>query len=138
MCDASVVQLGIDRDSRPKFPSQSILYGAQSFSLAHLFTVIARCKERDVQVALSIDGTQRSGSLVCNVPIPSGLSEREVFVHCGRSMLKRFQMNGKTLENEVVTDRLLLTYYSHHAPKERIRLEQHTFSALPQKGEAML
>ncbi len=90
--------------------TQSILYGAQSFSLADLFSVIGRCKERGVYVALSIDGTKRSGSLVCNVPIPGGLFEREVFVHCGRSMLRRFQMNGKTLENELVTDRLLLTY----------------------------
>jgi DNA adenine methylase len=29
---------------------------------------------------------------------------------CGRSMLKRFQMGGQTLEGEVVADRLLLTY----------------------------
>ncbi len=39
-----------------------------------------------------------------------GLFEKEVFVNCGRSMLKRFQMGGKTLEGEVVTDRLLLTH----------------------------
>ena len=90
--------------------TQSILYGAQSFSLPHLFTVIARCKARGVYVALSIDGTKRSGSLVCDIPIPNGLFEREVFVDCGRSMLRRFQMNGKSLEDEVVTDRLLLTY----------------------------
>ena len=90
--------------------TQSILYGAQSFSLPHLFKIIARCKERGIYVALSIDGTKRSGSLVCDVPIPNGLFEREVFVDCGRSMLKRFQMNGKSLEDEVVTDRLLLTY----------------------------
>jgi len=31
-------------------------------------------------------------------------------VNCGRSMLLRFQMAGETLENEVVHDRLLLTY----------------------------
>ena len=90
--------------------TQSILYGAQSFSLAELLAVIARCKKRGVNVALSIDGTKRSGNLICDVAIPEGLFEREVFVSCGRSMLKRFQMNGKTLENEVVTDRLLLTY----------------------------
>ncbi len=90
--------------------TQSILYGAQSFDLAHLFEVIRDCKKRGVYVALSIDGTKRSGNLVCNIPIPAGVFEREVFIQCGRSMLKRFQMNGKTLEGEVVHDRLLLTY----------------------------
>ncbi|MBI2820144.1 MAG: DNA adenine methylase, partial [Acidobacteria bacterium] len=90
--------------------SQSILYGAQSFDLAQLFGTIRDCKERGAYVALSIDGTKRSGNLVCDVPIPKGLFEREILIHCGRSMLKRFQMNGKTLEGEVVHDRLLLTY----------------------------
>jgi DNA adenine methylase len=90
--------------------TQSILYGAQSFDLANLFQVIHDCKNRGVYVALSIDGTKRSGSKVCDVPIPNGLFKREIMIHCGRSMLKRFQMNGKTLEKEVVHDRLLLTY----------------------------
>jgi len=90
--------------------SQSILYGAQSFDLADLFRTIRECKRRGVYVALSIDGTKRSGSMVCDIPIPPGLFDREVLIHCGRSMLKRFQMNGRTLEREVVHDRLLLTY----------------------------
>jgi DNA adenine methylase len=90
--------------------TQGILYGAQGFSLKRLFETIGRCKARGVHVALSIDGTKKSGELLCNVPIPNGLFEREAFVNCGRSMLRRFQMNGKTLEEEVVADRLLLTY----------------------------
>ena len=90
--------------------TQSILYGAQSFDLIHLFEVIRDCKKRGVYVALSIDGTKRSGDLVCNIPMPAGLFDREVFIECGRSMLKRFQMDGKSLEGEVVHDRLLLTY----------------------------
>lgn len=90
--------------------SQAILYGAQDFSLETLFEEIAECKARGVYVALSIDGSKRSGDILCELPIPSGLFEREAFVNCGRSMLKRFQMNGKTLESEVVADRLLLTY----------------------------
>jgi len=94
----------------PYSHSQSILYGAQSFSLENLFGVIQRCKHRGVRVALSIDGTKRSGDLVCDLPIPEGLFEREVFISIGRSMLKRFQMDGRTLEGEVVADRLLLTY----------------------------
>lgn len=94
----------------PYAHSQSILYGAQAFVLRDLFDAIAQCKARGVRVALSIDGTKRSGNTVCNIPIPNGLFEREVLVNCGRSMLKRFQMGGRSLEEEVVADRLLLTY----------------------------
>jgi DNA adenine methylase len=90
--------------------SQTILYGAQSFHLAELFAAIHSSKARGVRVALSIDGTKRSGNTICNVPIPDGLFEREVLVNCGHSMLKRFQMDGKTMRNEEVADRLLLTY----------------------------
>lgn len=94
----------------PYSHSQSILYGAQSFDLEHLFGAIDRCRGRGVHVALSIDGTKRSGDLSCDLPIPAGLFRREVFVNVGRSMLRRFQMDGRTLEGEVVADRLLLTY----------------------------
>jgi DNA adenine methylase len=90
--------------------SQTILYGAQSFQLADLFAAIQRCKARGVYVILSIDGTKRSGNTICNIPIPENLFEREVLVNCGHSMLKRFQMDGKTMQDEEVADRLLLTY----------------------------
>lgn len=90
--------------------SQTILYGAQEFSLERLLREIEKCKDRGVFVALSIDGTKRSGRHACGLPIPCGLFEREVFIRCGRSMLKRFQMNGRSLEGEIVADRLLLTY----------------------------
>ncbi len=89
--------------------SQAILYKAQRFNLDHLFKVIADCKDRGVAVALSIDGTKRSGDLVCDVPLPPGLFRREVEINCGRSMLRRFQLKGRDLQGEVVTDRLLLT-----------------------------
>ena len=94
----------------PYVDTQAIIYGAQDFSLAKLLGVIERCKARGVYVALSIDGTKRSGNKICNVPIPDGLFESEASVNCGRSMLRRFQMAGQTLEGEVVSDRLLLTY----------------------------
>ena len=94
----------------PYSHTQAILYGAQSFSLEDLIVMIGKCKRKGVFVALSIDGTKKSGETVCELPIPKGLFEREVFIHCGRSMLRRFQMNGQTLESEHVTDRLLLTY----------------------------
>lgn len=94
----------------PYADSQAILYGAQSFSLERLFDAIAACKSRGARVALSIDGTKFSGKKLCDVPVPSGLFEREQFVNVGRSMLKRFQMDGQSLEEHEVSDRLLLTY----------------------------
>lgn len=94
----------------PYTHTQAILYGAQAFDLGDLLNRIAECKDRGVSVALSIDGTKRSGELICDLPIPDRLFEREVFVNCGRSMLRRFQMGGQTLEGEIVADRLLLTY----------------------------
>jgi DNA adenine methylase len=90
--------------------SQAILYGGQNFKLEELLDEIENCKKRGVYVALSIDGTKKSGEKICDLPIPKGLFEEEIYVNLGRSMLKRFQMEGKTLENEIVTDRLLLTY----------------------------
>lgn len=94
----------------PYADSQAILYGAQAFSLQRLFKAIAACKERGVYVALSIDGTKFSGRKLCDIAVPEGLFNREAFVSVGRSMLKRFQMDGQSLEDHEVHDRLLLTY----------------------------
>lgn len=94
----------------PYSHTQAILYGAQDFSLAQLLAAIGDCKDRGVHVVLSIDGTKKSGSVLCNVRIPDGLFAREVSVNVGRSMLRRFQREGDTLEDEVVHDRLLMTF----------------------------
>jgi DNA adenine methylase len=94
----------------PYSDTQTILYGAQSFSLERLFEAVDRCKRRGVFVALSIDGSKKNGKKQLEIAIPEGLFEQEATVNCGRSMLRRFQMEGQTLESEVVTDRLLLTY----------------------------
>jgi len=94
----------------PYADSQTILYGAQSFSLPRLLSAIEDCKRRGVCVALSLDGTKKSGSRKIDLPLPEGLFEREVFIQLGRSMLRRFQMDGQTLEAEHVSDRLLLTW----------------------------
>jgi DNA adenine methylase len=94
----------------PYAHSQTILYGAQGFRLEALLEEIERCKRRGVRVALSIDGHKKSGERVCDLPIPPGLFQREILIDCGRSMLRRLQMEGQTLENERVSDRLLLTY----------------------------
>lgn len=94
----------------PYAHSQTILYGAQAFRLEELFATIAACKARGVRVAMSIDGTKKSGDIYCDIPIPQGLFDREILVNMGQSMLKRFQMSGQRMETEVVRDRLLLTY----------------------------
>ncbi len=94
----------------PYVSSQTILYQGQGFSLERLMQAIADCKKRGVRVALSIDGKKKSGRVDCELGIPDGLFVREVFLDCGRSMLRRFQREGESLEDEIVHDRLLLTY----------------------------
>jgi DNA adenine methylase len=94
----------------PYSHSQSILYGAQDFTLERLLEKIDEAKSKGVRVALSIDGNKKSGDYICDLPIPKGLFEQEIYIKVGRSMLRRFQMEGQTLEKEVVSDRLLLTY----------------------------
>ena len=94
----------------PYSHTQSILYGAQAFSLERLFEIIGKAKAKGVLIALSIDGSKKSGDLVCAIKMPKGLFVREVAVNCGRSMLRRFQLKNQTLESEVVSDRLLLTW----------------------------
>ena len=94
----------------PYSHSQSILYGAQDFQLLELLEEIDKAKSRGINVALSIDGHKKSGNQLCRLPLPIGLFETEVFVNCGRSMLRRFQLQGQSLESEIVFDRLLLTY----------------------------
>lgn len=94
----------------PYSHSQAILYGAQSFSLQELFDRIAWAKKKGIFVALSIDGSKNTENVLLELNIPKGVFEQEAYVNCGRSMLKRFQMEGESLEDHVVTDRLLLTY----------------------------
>ena len=94
----------------PYSDSQAILYGAQEFRLTELFDMIDRAKSRGVRVALSIDGSKKSGLHEVLLDFPQGLFETEADITVGRSMLHRFQMEGQSLEGDVVKDRLLLTY----------------------------
>jgi DNA adenine methylase len=94
----------------PYIFSQSILYGSQSFLLKDLFHEIDEAKRKGVNVALSIDGSKIGSEEMFDILFPSGLFKRQLHINCGRSMLKRFQMEGQTLENHTVKDRLLLTY----------------------------
>ena len=95
----------------PYVDSQAILYGAQAFELSRLMSSIQEAKSRGVRVALSIDGTKKSGNHLCDVEIPEGLFETEVSIQVGKSMLKRFQLEGLTTVDEEVTDKLLLSYF---------------------------
>lgn len=94
----------------PYSHSQTILYGAQDFRLEDLLVEIDNAKSKGVRVALSIDGHKKSGNQLCDLPIEQGLFQNELYINCGVSMLRRFQLEGQTLENENVSDRLLLTY----------------------------
>lgn len=94
----------------PYFDTQAILYGAQAFTLDRLYEAIGRAKAKGAFVALSIDGKKKSGTKTVTIDPPDGLFETEAQVNCGRSMLRRFQMGGQTLEDELVSDRLLLTW----------------------------
>ncbi|MEW6659842.1 MAG: Dam family site-specific DNA-(adenine-N6)-methyltransferase [Thermodesulfobacteriota bacterium] len=93
----------------PYIESQSILYGAQRFKFERLVEEIKRCKERGAKIALSIDGKKKSGKKIVELNIPPGVFKREVFLSCGSSMLRRLQVNGKMI-GEDVQDRLLLTW----------------------------
>lgn len=94
----------------PYSHSQSILYGAQDFSLENLLNEISNAKNKGIFVALSIDGNKKSGNKICDLPIPDGLFEKEILIDCGKSMLRRFQIEGQKMNGEGVFDRLLLTY----------------------------
>jgi len=94
----------------PYAHTQAIVYGAQAFRLEGLLAAIERCRSRGAGVALSIDGTKKSGRYLCDIPIPRGLFRRDIPISVGRSMLRRFQMAGRSVRAEVVTDRLLLSW----------------------------
>lgn len=94
----------------PYTHSQSIIYGAQDFNINSLWDKIAECKERGVCVMLSMNGTRESKKKDISIDIPAGLFERELIVNCGTSMIDRLQNSGKDMIDEVVHDKLLLTW----------------------------
>ncbi len=94
----------------PYVHSQTILYGAQDFLVDRLWRAIAGCKDRGAKVVLSIDGMKKSGTVQTRITPPDELFAREVWIDCGRSMLRRFQKKGESMAGERVYDRLLLTW----------------------------
>ena len=94
----------------PYTHSQSIIYGAQEFSIKRLFNKIAECKERGVRVLLSINGMRDNGTKDISITPPPNLFERRIIVSCGTSMIDRLQNTGRVMENKKVDDQLLLTW----------------------------
>ncbi len=94
----------------PYTHSQTIIYGAQGFKIEELFKEIEECKKRGAKVMLSINGKRKSGKEDIGVIPPEGLFEREALVNCGISMINRLQRVGKTMDEEEVYDKLLLTW----------------------------
>lgn len=94
----------------PYTHSQSILYGAQTFDIECLWNEIAECKRRGVYVMLSINGTRESKKKDISAKVPSGLFERGISINCGTSMIDRLQNTGNGMIDEVVHDKLLLTW----------------------------
>jgi DNA adenine methylase len=94
----------------PYTHSQTVLYGSQAFRFSDLLAAIEGCKSRGARVALSIDGRRFSGRKLDDVPLPEGLFERELFLDCGRSLLRRFKSGMIPMGEDATADRLLLTY----------------------------
>lgn len=94
----------------PYYHSQKILYGAHSFQLEDLWTAIEKSISVGAKVLLSIDGSKKSGRVRLELDIPKGLFKRELVITVGGSMLRRFQKKGETMHDEVVHDRLLLSW----------------------------
>lgn len=94
----------------PYTHSQSIIYGAQDFSIETLWKMISDCKQRGAKVMLSINGMRDSMKKDISVTPPDGLFERKLFVNCGTSMIDRLQNSGKEMKDKKVDDQLLLTW----------------------------
>lgn len=94
----------------PYTHSQSIINGAQDFPTNSLWDKISECKERGAYVILSINDTRESKKKDISIDIPAGLFKRELVIDCGTSMIDRLQHPGEDMVDEVVHDKLLLTW----------------------------
>jgi DNA adenine methylase len=94
----------------PYVYTQRILYGAQSFQWENLWVAIEKSISVGAKVLLSLDRSKKSGRLLLDLDIPKGLFRREIILERGGSMLRRFQKKGGTMHDEIVHDRLLLTW----------------------------
>jgi DNA adenine methylase len=94
----------------PYVHGQTILYGAQDFRLAELWTALGAAIERGAAVAVSVDGWRQSGDKEIDPSLVEGMFARELVIERGGCMLRRFQMTGEDMGAEQVADRLLLSW----------------------------
>jgi DNA adenine methylase len=94
----------------PYSHGQPILYGAQDFDLNTLWEAVASAANRGARVAVSLDGFRKSGEKPILHAIPDDLFVREVLIDGGGCMLRRFQTSGANMQDEQVSERLLLSW----------------------------
>lgn len=94
----------------PYTHSQGIIYGAQAFDIHQLFKKIEECKKNGVYIMLSINGSRESNKKDISITPPAGLFEREIPINCGISMIDRLQNSGNTMDDQIVYDKLYLTW----------------------------
>lgn len=94
----------------PYTHSQSIIYGAQDFQIESLWDEIEECKSKGCYIALSINGSRKSGKRDLAPQIPDGLFERKASINCGISMIDRFHNGDKQMLDSEVRDLLLLSW----------------------------
>ena len=94
----------------PYLHGQSILYGAQDFRAADLWTACESAVGAGAEVVVSMDGWRRSGEKEISLDFPEGIFQRELLIERGGCMLRRFQMEGEGMGREQVADRLLLSW----------------------------
>ena len=94
----------------PYVHGQTILYGAQDFSLDELWKALGGAIERGASVAVSVDGWRQSGDKEIDPSLVEGMFARELLIERGGCMLRRFQMIGEDMAAEQVADRLLLSW----------------------------
>jgi DNA adenine methylase len=94
----------------PYFDSQKIIYGAQNFSYEAMLEKLLFVKKKGAFIALSMDGSKKSGKKIINLNIPKKLFKTEFSINLKGSMLKRFQRKNEDVKDEFVTDRLLVSH----------------------------
>lgn len=97
----------------PYFDSQKIIYGAQNFSYEDLLEKLEFVKKKGAFIALSMDGSKKSGNKIIDLNIPKNLFTKEFSINLKGSMLKRFQRKDKNVKDEFVKDRLLISHNKH-------------------------
>lgn len=97
----------------PYFDSQKIIYGAQGFSYEELLDKLIFVKKKGAFIALSMDGSKKSGDKIIDLNIPKNLFATEHYINLKGSMLKRFQRKDKNVKDEFVKDRLLISSNKH-------------------------